>query len=442
MRCYQLDSLTRRRLIARAAKTFLGVGVWPWLTGGSAGGRVLAGEVESPRAAPRDPTAAAPAESVIYLYMSGGMSHIDSFDPKPGTDVQGPVANLQTNVPGIAVTEFFPRIAKQIDKLAVINSVSSTQGAHPQGRYFMHTSYFLRGTIVHPELGAYVSHLLPKRNSLLPSNIKIGTGSADLGGGFLESRHAALPIGDPETGLQNSQLPDGIEEARFTRRLARLRQMNSQFQQRYDIKKVRAYSAMYEDAVKLMKSDDLQAFDIRLEQQTTREKYGASTFGQGCLLARRLIEHGIRFVEVELSGWDTHTDNFDRVAENGAVLDQSLSALLEDLADRGRLPSTLVVVATEFGRTPEIVAERNNGRNHYPKAFSCLLAGGGTLGGAKYGKTDDEGREVVDDPVTIPDFNATIAHAIGLPLKQEILSPSGRPFTVAADGQPVLKLFG
>lgn len=423
----QLDEPTRRAFLSGAAKTFLGVGALPLLSNIAHGASTTA--------------SGGSAKRVIYLYMGGGMSHLDTFDTKPGAETQGPVESLKTNVSGVRVSEYFPQMAKQMDKVAVINSMNSTQGAHAQGRYFMHTSYFMRGTIKHPDLGAYSSLLLPKMNAMLPSNVKIGGNSSGLGGGFLESKYAALPIGNPEAGLQHSQLPKRITENRFVSRLERVRTMNKSFAKKYNNKSVRAYSGMYDDAVKLMKSEDLQAFDLTKESEATRARYGQDKFGQGVLLARRLVEQDVRFVEVDYGGWDTHVDNFNRVSEKSVILDQALAALLADLQERGMLENTLVVLATEFGRTPKIVDGRN-GRNHYPKAFTCLLAGGGIQGGQVYGKTDSEGREVEEDMVTVPDFNATIAHALGLPLKKEIISPSQRPFKVADDGQPLLQLFG
>lgn len=425
---------SRRRWLEIAAQTCLGVGTLPWLPSS------LAADT-SPPSSPAS-GAGGTAKSVIYLYMTGGMSHLDTFDPKPGKDVQGPVSSINSNVTGIRVSEYFPKMAQQMDKVAVVNSVQSTQGAHLQGRYFMHTSYFLRGTISHPDLGAYSSLLLGRRNPALPANIKIGGNSSGLGAGFLESQHAALPIGDPEQGLQHSQLPAAVAENQFARRLQRVKQMNDNFQKKFTSRPVRAYSGMYDEAVRLMRSEDLQCFDLSEESDETREAYGDDAFGQGCLLARRLVEKQIRFVEVDFQGWDTHTDNFGRVEELGATLDRALATLLKDLADRRLLESTLVVLATEFGRTPDIVENRDNGRNHYPKAFSCLMAGGGVRGGQVYGKTDAEGREVVEAGVSVPDFNATIAYALGLPLDKEIISPSRRPFKVAADGQPVVALFG
>ena len=195
---------------------------------------------------------------------------------------------------------------------------------------------------------------------------------------------------------------------------------------------------MYDDAVRLMKSKDIKAFDLKEETQATRDSYGTENFGQGVLLARRLVERQVRFVEVQLGGWDTHQNNFTRVPERCAILDQALSALLNDLSKRGLLDETLVVLATEFGRTPTINV--NEGRDHYPKAFSCMLAGGGIKGGQVWGATDEEGREVIEKKVEIPDFNATIAYSLGLPLDEIIYSPTRRPFTLSDKGQPLTQL--
>lgn len=425
---HNFDLPTRRAFLSKTAHSLLGVGSLPLLE------RLVAADEEPVS------RLGGKAQNVIYLYMGGGMSHLDTFDPKPGADTQGPVQPLRTTADDVLVSQFYPRMARQMHHVAVINSMNSTQGAHAQGRYFMHTSYFLRGTISHPDMGGWSSYFLGKRNPTLPANVKIGGNSSGLGGGFLEPQHAALPIGAPQDGLKHSTLPNGISEQKFQRRLSRVRQMNQLFASRYDQKQVRAYASMYDEAVRLMKSEDLKAFDLTLESAAVRAAYGEDAFGQGCLLARRLVQHGVRYVEVDYGGWDTHTDNFARMAEKGAVLDQALAELLKDLSRQGILNETLVVLATEFGRTPTIVEDRA-GRNHYPQAFTCLLAGGGIKGGLKHGRTDQEGREVVDGLVTVPDFNATIAQALGLPLKKKVISPSRRPFTVANDGEPVWGLF-
>lgn len=429
------DGLSRRDFVRSAARTLLGVGTlslgWDATFG-------YAKETEAPSVLP----GFGRAKRVIYLFMTGGMTHLDTFDPKPGAETQGPVEALKTSADDVRVTQYFPKMAQQMHHACVVNSMSSTQGAHAQGRYFMHTSYTLRATIQHPHMGAWLHRLQGKHSPDLPASVLIsGNSAGGLGNGFLESRFASLPIGDPKAGLQNSKLARGVSQDRFDERMKRSHAKNQAFLDRYNTRAVRAYTDMYRDAVRLMKSKELDAFDISKESEAQQAAYGDNPFGQGCLLARRLVEQGVRYVEVNSGGWDTHNDNFGRLEEKGPVLDQALAALIADLHQRGLLDETLVVLATEFGRTPDIVKERNNGRNHYPKAFTCLLAGGGVKGGFRYGKTDAEGREVVENKVAVPDFNATIAHALGLQLNKKIVSPSGRPFTVADDGKPVLELF-
>lgn len=424
----RMDEWSRRGFAAFLAKTFLGVGLLP--VGGAA----------AAFGSPAVGTRGGSAKRVIYLFMNGGMSHLDTFDPKPGSEVQGPVQTIGTRADGVIITEYLPRTAGQMDKVAVLRSIHSTQGAHERGRYFMRTSYTQRGTIRHPALGAWALRLGGKLNPSLPGNVRIGTDSQHPGAGFMEEKFSPVPIGNPASGLQNSRMSRGLTEGRFEKRLRLADSIDADFRRKFDQKPVRAYTDAYREALGLMKSSDLNAFDLRRESESTRAAYGESRFGQGCLLARRLIEHDVRFVEVSHGGWDTHQANFERLPDLTAELDQGFSALLNDLAERGLLTETLVVLATEFGRTPAI--NQNEGRDHYPKAFSCLLAGGGVQGGQVYGKTDEKGAEVVENPVSIPDFNATIAHAMGLPRDEVILSPSGRPFTVAHKGKPVTALFG
>jgi uncharacterized protein (DUF1501 family) len=274
----------------------------------------------------------------------------------------------------------------------------------------------------------------------LPPHVSVGGDVYGASGGFLESRHYPLPIGDPEDGLRNAHLPGTVSEERFHRRLERLEQMNRAFEDRFSAQKiVRSYAEAYDQAVELMRSSDLAAFDLSSEPDAIRDAYGRDEFGQGVLLARRLCEHGVRFIEVVSGGWDTHNENFDAMDEKCPTLDRTLSTLLSDLDARGMLEDTLVVLTTEFGRTPEITKERN-GRNHHPQAFSSLLAGGGIKGGIRYGSTDESGSEVVEGKVTVQDFNATIAHALGLSVDFVLTSPTGRPFRVADSGRPIAEL--
>ncbi|MCB1065854.1 MAG: DUF1501 domain-containing protein, partial [Verrucomicrobiae bacterium] len=410
------------------ASTALGVGLLP------VDRLFAAGEGASKAKLPN-----AKAKNVIYLYMAGGMSHLDTFDPKPGHEVMGSTGTVASKVDGYHVGDGLRRTAALMDRFAVVNSMYSTQGAHEQGNYYMHTSYTLRGTIRHPAMGAWLLKFNGKGNPMLPGNVVIGNGSRHPGSGFFESKFAPLMINDPESGLQNSTRKESVTENAFNRRLDMARHLDTPFQEAFPQKNVRAYRDLYDEALTLMKSEDLKAFDLSAEPAAIRERYGDDDFGQGCLLARRLVQHGVRFVEVSLGKWDTHVNNFVEVPERCDVLDRALSTLIQDLEANGMLDDTLVVLASEFGRTPKI--NGNEGRDHYPKAFSALLAGGGIKGGTIYGKTDETGGEVVENKVSIPDFNATIGYGLGLPLDQVLYSPSKRPFTLADKGQPITSLF-
>lgn len=425
----QSDEWSRRRFMEGTAKTFLGVGALGLTTRGQSALGPNLGLSQRADA----------AKHVIYLYMGGGMTHIDTFDTKPGHDNQGQTKTIKTNVDGIRISEYLPSLAKQADKLAIVRSLTSTAGAHSQGNYLMHTSYEQRATIRHPGIGAWALKFKGRMNPNLPGSVFVGGNSRiNGGGGFFEPEYEPLAINDPNSGLKNSRLR-GMNQEMFDHRLELAGKFDSEFHDKYDVKQVRAYSQMYDDAVRIMQSEDLKAFNLADEDEMTRERYGNNPFGQGCLLARRLVEHDVRSVEVSYGGWDMHNNVFVSAPERCAVLDQAMGALLEDLDRRGKLEETVVVLTTEFGRTPRI--NQNAGRDHYPKAFSSVLAGGGIKGGIAYGETDAGAENVTVNPVKIPDFNATIAHALGLPLDHVLYSPSKRPFTVAHKGKPVLDLF-
>ncbi len=423
------DPLSRRVFLSGLAKGMLGLGAVPLLT-----------EVAAAGEAKKIPLEAARARNVIYLYMAGGMSHLDTFDTKPGAATQGPTETIKTSADGVRVSQHFPLLAGHMDKVAVINSMMSTQGAHEQGRYYMHTGYRVRGTIKHPSLGAWLERMRGRIHNTLPGHVVVGGGASMASAGFFDASLSPLPIGDPSEGLTNSQRVAHVTEDQFQHRIHRLKQMNKAFREKYKARDIEDYAKIYEEAVKLMSSEDLAAFDISKEPENVRAAYGDNSFGQGCLLARRLVERGVRFIEVVRGGWDTHSENFDQMGDLCPSVDRALAALLADLSARGLLDETLVVLTTEFGRTPDI-NDRAQGRDHYPAAFSALLAGGGIQGGQTYGKTDPEGRRVVENRVGVEDFNATIAHSLGLPLEFEMYSPSGRPFKVGHDGKPVKALF-
>lgn len=423
----KLDDVSRRDFAAYLAKACLGVGLLPWLPGTSAYA-----------ASPVLPASArASAKNVIYLYMGGGMSHLDTFDTKPGSASQGPTEAIKTSISGYSVSSNLQKLSKLMKHVAVVNSMRTTTGAHEEGRYFMRTSYAKRGTIIHPALGSWMLALTGRTNQILPGSVSIGGGSSDATAGFLENKFAPLPLDSATSGLPYSKRE--VTEAEFTERLTLADALDKPFRARYKQKQVRAYTDLYADAITLMNSKDLEVFDITKETEAVRKEYGNNGFGQGCLLARRLVEQNVRCVEVNLGGWDTHSDNFQSMDDRVPQLDQAMATLLEDLRTRGMLQSTLVVLATEFGRTPLI--NSNRGRDHHPRAFSCVLAGGGIKGGQIYGKTDASGAEVAENPVSIPDFNATIGMALGLKLNQVMTSPSGRPFVFADHGQPIKELF-
>lgn len=424
----KLNELSRREFVASAAKACLGVGLLP-----------MAGSYVHTSAQALQPgVRPAKARHLIYLYMSAGMSHMDTFAPNTDADkesYQGPVSPIPTSADGIFLSEHLPETAKHMHNAAIIRTMMTSQGAHMQGTYLMHTSYQMRGTISHPTFGSWIAKMSGPINSTIPMNVAINgrIGSS----GFLESKYGPLPIGRPSTGLANSKAADYLDQTRFNGRLAMAQKMNASFLGTYDQKQVRAYTDLYNDAVKLMNSEDLKAFDIASEPEAMKDLYGRSAFGQGCLLARRLVENKVRYIEVNRGGWDTHSNNFEAVANNCADLDKGLSALLFDLEMRGLLQDTMVVLVSEFGRTPKI--NGGNGRDHWPYGFSAFLAGGGVKGGTVYGKMDNIGRNPVEGKFVDPaGLNATIGYAMGLPLNDVQYSPSGRPFKIAHDGEPLL----
>ena len=308
-----IDELGRREFIANAAKACLGVGLMPMA------GSYIHNSVKALTPGARPAT----ARHVIYLNMSGAMSHLDTFGPQVNNpEIMGDVKTIPTSADGVLLSENLPLTAKHMHNSAIIKTMVTSQGAHEQASYLMHTSYLKRGTIVHPTFGSWVSKLSGPINRTIPRNVKIGGGRGSAG--FLEAEHGALPIGNPKEGLANSTMADYLDHEKFGSRISMAEKMNVNFTAQYNQKQVRAYSKLYQDAVKLMNSEDLNAFDITQEPEAMHELYGTTNFGQGCLLARRLIENKVRYVEVSRGGWDTHDNNFEAVANNCADIDLSL----------------------------------------------------------------------------------------------------------------------
>ncbi|MFT6861995.1 MAG: hypothetical protein ACJAVK_000549 [Akkermansiaceae bacterium] len=428
---HQLDDQSRRQFLSSTARTAFGVSL----------GGASASWFSSAEAAEAIAKSNGKAKNVIYLYMAGGMTHIDTLDPKPEapSEYRGPLKAISTNVDGIQLGPHLERTAKHADKMAIVRSMTSTQGAHAQGNYHIHTSYTERASITHPSLGSWANKLEPTRlKGTLPPYVTVHAGNGHPGAGFFEPNNAPLPVGDAEKGLQNAQRRGNVSEAAFNRQIALRSKLDEGFATRFQKgqRSVRAYDEMFSSAVNLMKSKDLEAFDLSKEGKDAHAAYGSDKFSKGVLLARRLVEHGVRFVEVQFGGFDWHSDNFTKADEKLPVLDQAYAALLTDLEQRGLLESTLVVIATEFGRTPKIDADA--GRNHFPKAFSFALAGAGIKGGTVYGETDKTASNVITEKTSAADFNATIAAAMGLQYDQVLLSPSRRPFKMGGKtGKPI-----
>ncbi|NQZ69814.1 MAG: DUF1501 domain-containing protein [Lentisphaeria bacterium] len=421
MKLPNTDELSRRNFIKSLALSTFGLSV---------GMNPLWGDEAPPE------MAGGMAQAVIYIYLSGGISHVDSFDPKSNAEVMGETEILTSKVDNMTFGNNFVELAKEAESLALIRSLSTNQGAHEEGNYFMHTSYRKRATIQHPSLGAWVHKMSGKHHPSLPPSVHIG-GGASAGRGFFPSVYQPLVVGNPNDGLANSKIRH-TNSTEFAQRRKLAQAFDEDFHKVHKSKSMDAYVDVYEAALKLMKSRDLQAFNLGAEPGNVRAAYGGG-FGQGLMLARRLVEHGVRFVEVQMGGWDTHADHFDRFESQATLLDRTLATLLRDLKSRGLLESTLVVVATEFGRTPTI--NGNSGRDHYPRAFSGLMAGGGIKGGTVYGKTDKRGENVIENKVDVTDFNATIAHALGIDPTKVTYSSTGRPFRIANKGVPIKALF-
>ena len=418
------DDLTRRELVKGMAGAFLGLHIIPLSTQAQTGKPAAGG---------------GKAKSVIFIKVTGGLSHVDSFDIKEkNKDAMKASGAVKSSADGILVSKHFPKIARQMDKIALINSMFNTQGAHREAQYLLTTGYERRGTVVHPHFGSWVSKLGPNKSIDIPSFVKVG-GKDGLGGGFFGSMYSPLPVADPQIGLKNVKKPSGVNEETFNKRLALMDEINRELERKVKNTMTVSYQHVYKDAVKLMNSKDLDVFNISKESSKIRAAYGENNFGQSCLLARRLVEKGVRYIELTHEGWDYHFDIYDDFAENAVSLDQGVAALMEDLSSRGLLDSTLVVFATEFGRSAELNGRA--GRNHHPTAYTNWLAGAGIKGGQKYGITDDQGAKIVDKKVSVADFNATIAYAMGLPLEHVETSPEGRPFKIADKGKALTMLF-
>jgi len=416
---------SRREFLRLGAAGVGGASLSGWLG-------VLAGRAAEAKAKPK---------ACILLWMEGGPSHKDTFDLKPGTANAGEFKPIDTNVPGIQISEHFPQFAQLMNHAAILRGMTTGEGAHGRARYYMHTGYKEgSGGIVHPSLGSIVSAELGRPEYPLPNFVTIGGRS--FGSGFLGPRHQPLMVANPAAGVEN--LRPLVGEAQFQKRVGLLEEMEQAFHREYKADSAHAHRTTYRRAVELMRSKEAKAFDIMQEPEKVREAYGKGRFGEGCLLARRLVETGVSFVEVVLGGWDTHQNNFPRVKSLSAQVDPAMSALVRDLKERGLLASTLVVWMGEFGRTPRINTRgAQPGRDHYPRAWSSVMIGGGIKAGQVVGKTDAEGAAVADRPISGLDFLATVCKVIGVDHNKQNQSPIGRPIRIVDKGaKPIGEVAG
>ena len=416
--------------------------------------------------------------SCILLWMNGGPSQIDTFDPKPDApeNIRGEFGSIETSVPGIRLSEHLPGLATQMNDMAVFRSMTSKEGDHGRASYNLHTGYVPQGPIAFPTLGALIAKELENRETELPNFVSIAPyrqfNPAAYSSGFLGHDFAPLIVGEGQGGacnegalkvddLEPAESPgSGVGGNPLVRRLGRsidsalgyfrdnredarldlLGDLDGQFMEGHGGIAPRSHRVAYDRAIKLMRSTSVKAFDLSEEPDALRDAYGRNLFGQGCLLARRLVERGVPFVEVTLNsvpdlqvfGWDTHQQNFEAVRTLSQVLDAGWSTLMTDLRGRGLLDDTLIVWMGEFGRTPQVNA--NAGRDHFPTAWSTVLAGGGVRGGQVVGDSGPDGMKVVDRPVKVPDFLATVCAALGIDHRAENLSNLGRPIRIVELG--------
>ncbi|MCA9154652.1 MAG: DUF1501 domain-containing protein [Planctomycetales bacterium] len=399
-------------------------------------------------------TAGNPArtKSCILLWMPGGPSHIDTFDPKPDHANGGQFKPIATSVPGIQIGEHFPKLAQQMEHVVPIRSMTSKEGDHSRATYVIRTGYKAEGPVAYPTIGSVLSKALATPEAELPNYVSIGPyrflNPAAYAPGFLGPKFAPLVVGTPNSAntenysddslrVRNLSYPQGVNVAQADARLNLLDGLEADFAASRPGVVVDSHQTAYRQAVRMMRSEAVQAFDLSDEKAALRDAYGRNQFGQGCLLARRLVERGVPFVEVSLNGvngsnsfaWDTHVENFAAVKALCEVLDPAWATLIADLKHRGLLDSTLIVWMGEFGRTPRI--NGSAGRDHFPNAWSAVLSGGGIRGGQVVGKTSPDGESVEDRPVVIGDLMSTISKALGVDPMQQNISNVGRPIRIA-----------
>jgi uncharacterized protein (DUF1501 family) len=387
----------------------------------------------------------------ILLWMSGGPATIDLWDLKPGHANGGPYTEIATKVPGLKIGQHLPKMADLADRLAILRGMSTNEGDHGLATFLLRTGTRPQGGIDFPTLGALIAKELHSASADLPPFVAVapqrGLAQNAFGPGFLGPQFAPLIVADGQQSqdgvaadqqlrVQNLGRYNGVTAARADERLALMRDLEAGFTAERPGLIGESHKAAYDAAVRMMKPETAKAFDLSEEKAELRDKYGRNLFGQGCLLARRLVERGVPFVEVTLDGWDTHNNNFDAVRNLCNVLDPAWSTLMADLKDRGLLDTTTIIWMGEFGRTPKI--NPNRGRDHWPDAWSAVLAGGGIKGGQAVGKTTRDGMKVEDGKTSVPDLLATLCQALGIDHEKTNMSNVNRPIRIVDKaGNPI-----
>jgi len=376
-------------------------------------------------------------KAAILLWMGGGPSTMDIWDLKPGAPTGGEFKQISTSADGVAISEHMPLMAKQMHHMAVVRSMSTREADHMRGRYYMHTGYVPNPNVEHPGYGSVIAHELADQVADLEIPPFVSVGSGSVGAGFLGMTWAPFVV-DSNGNVRN--LDGGIDRARLDQRLEMLSAIEDKFITEKRGSASMEHKKVLEKTTRLMSSSQMEAFKVSKEPKETLEKYGENGFGRGCLLARRLVERGVPFVEVDLGGWDNHADIFPTLRDQKLpVLDQAMSALVSDLSDRGMLDDTVIMWMGEFSRTPNI--NGGGGRDHWARSWSTVVGGGGFQRGIVVGETSADGKEVVTEPYTSQDLMASVLKSLGISLETTFTAKNGRPMKIANSGKVIKELF-
>ena len=376
-------------------------------------------------------------KAAILLWMGGGPSTMDIWDLKPGTATGGPFKQISTSADGVAISEHMPRMAQQMHQMAVVRSMSTREADHMRGRYYMHTGYVPNPNVEHPSYGAVIAHELAAQVPDLEIPPFVSAGGGSVGPGFLCMTWAPFVV-DASGRVRNLDM--GIDQARVQQRLEMLATIEKRFIGEDRGGSAKDHAKVLDRTVKLMTSEQMKAFKVDEEPEAVRERYGTAGFGRGCLMARRLVEQGVPFVEVDLGGWDNHQGIFTTLADTKLPeLDQAMSALVEDLVQRGLYDDTAVIWMGEFGRTPNINCD--GGRDHWARSWSVVVGGAGFRRGVVVGETSSDGKEIVTEPYSSQDMMASVLKSLGIYLETTFTAANGRPMKIANSGRVIQELF-